>query len=283
MSSLAPWLPPETSVRTFDVVCAGEALWSLDAPDRPGSLHFRPGGGAADVAVRLSRAGFRVGLATALGDDSAGRALCARIAAAGVDVGGVTLAPPGRGLFFVQGAGADRQVISHVGQERAFALPPGWQAQVLLLSGLSPVLAHAAALCKAARAARRAGSIVMVDVNARPQVWAGHDPRAVRSVLREADVVRCSAEDLVTLGLEPRAVRAAMRAEGVLVGGDLAGDAWAVGPFGDVVAPRPLEGPATLAGSGDVTAAVCAELSRGGPAVLTRAHAWRRALAAGRG
>jgi sugar/nucleoside kinase (ribokinase family) len=234
------------------------------------------------VAVRLSRAGFGVGLATALGDDSAGRALCARIAAAGVDVGGVKLTPPGSGLFFVQGAGADRQVIAHVGQERAFAVPPGWQAQVLLLSGLSPVLAHAAALCKAARAARRAGSIVVVDVNARPHVWAGHDPRAVRSVLREADVVRCSAEDLVTLDLDPRAVRAAMRAEGVLVSGDLVGDAWAMGPFGEVVDPRPA-GPPIAPPSGDaITAAVCGELARGGPATLTRADPWRRALAAGR-
>jgi sugar/nucleoside kinase (ribokinase family) len=280
MSTFAPALHEEPSVCTFDVVCAGEALWSLDvAQASPQPLHFRPGGGAANVAVRLARAGLGVGLATALGDDVAGRALRARIAATGVDVGGVTLAPPAIGLFFVQGAGAEHPVITHAGQERAFAVPAGWQAQVLLLSGLSPVLAHAAALCKAARAARRAGSIVVVDVNARPHVWAGHDPRAVRSVLREADVVRCSGEDMVTLDLDPVAVRAAMRAGGVLVSDDFTGAAWATGSFGEVVAPRAAQGAALLGRSGDaLIAAVCAELAREGPAALTRADPWQRAL-----
>jgi len=46
-----------------------------------------------------------------------------------------------------------------------------------------------------------------------------------------------------------------------------------------VVAPRAAQGAALLGRSGDaLIAAVCAELAREGPAALTRADPWQRAL-----
>src|SRR4051794_41019863 len=151
-------LESRADARSFDVICAGEALVSVD--DEAGAiaggterLSLRPGGGAMNAAVSLARQGLRVGLATVLADDSVGRALLAKVAARGVDVGGVELAERSPGLVLVRGGA--RQVVSVREQERPVVVPEGWSSQVLLLSGMSPVVAHGAALCKAARAARR--------------------------------------------------------------------------------------------------------------------------------
>lgn len=275
------------TARRFDVICAGEALWSLTALGGavfagPAALRFRPGGGAANAAVALSQSGLRVGLAAALGDDRFGRALVQKIAAAGVDVGGVVLAPARAGIVFIAAAGAAGEVISRGEEEQPIAVPEGWSSRVLLLSGLSPVVAQGAALCKAARAARRAGTMVVIDVNARRHVWAGRDPRAIQAALREADVVRCSAEDLAALRVDAATVRAALRPGAVLVTSNAAGAAWASGPFGEI-AEAPREWAALRArGSGDAfTAAICAELARAGEPGGDRGDLWGRALQRG--
>lgn len=210
-------------------------------------------------------------------DDSFGRALTARLEAAGVDVGGVVLAAPRNDLVVVRGTGTTGDVVSYGNEERPVSVPDGWSSDVLLVSGLSPVVAEAAALCRAARAARRAGTMVVVDVNARWQVWAGRDARAIRMVLREADVVRCSARDLATLHLDVAEVRASSRRDAVLVVTGELGDAIATGPFGEVTvratAPRSIE-------DGDaLTAGVCAALAGAGALGEDRTDLWRRALA----
>lgn len=271
--------------RRFDVICAGEALWSLTAPSGAlftKSLRFQPAGGAVNAALALAQWGLRVGLATGLGDDTFGRALLERISAAGVDVGGVALATPRTGLVFVQGTAEARQVVSFREEEQPFVMPPGWSSQVLLLSGVSPVVSYGAALCKAARAARRTGTIVVVDVNAREHLWAGRDPRAIRPLLREADVVRCSAEDLSVLGLTTEEMRASMRRAAVLVASNGTGDTWAAGPFGEVAQAPRRTGALRPIGAGDVfTAAICAELARAGDPGEDRIDLWERALQRG--
>src|SRR5262249_21695481 len=140
---------------------------------------------------------------------------------------------------------------------------------VLLLTGLSPVLAQAAAFCREARVARRMGTTVVVDVNARRHVWMGRDPRSLRAVLGEADVVRCSTGDMSVLGLDAAALRAMMRRTGVLVTG--ARGVRVSGAFGEIhKEPRGL---LPAAGAGDaVTAAICAELARSGAGGPDRAE-----------
>ncbi len=146
---------------SFDVVCVGEALWDLTAPRaatsaRAGVAPFRVGGAAVNTAVALAQRGLRVGLAAAIADDAAGRALCAKVAAAGVDVGGVALGSQRAGLVLLQSAGAAGRVVAREAEEvLPVAVPRAWEAQVLLLSGLTPAVPHAAGLCEAARAARR--------------------------------------------------------------------------------------------------------------------------------
>lgn len=270
---------------SFDVICAGEALWSIAAPDPVraaewASLRLGPGGGAVKAAFALARQGLRVALATVLEDRSSGRALLEKLAAAGVEVGGVQLGRPNTGLVFVRGGA--RQALTSGREEQAMAVPAGWSSRVLLLSGMSPVLSHAAALCMAARAARRAGTTVVVDVNARWDLWKGRDPRAIRMVLREADVVWCSAADLFGLDMNASALRSAMRDNAVLALSDGGGGAFATGPFGEVAQSRERTALLGPTGEGEAFAtAICVELARAGHAGEHSAELWVRALQRG--
>ncbi|AKT42595.1 PfkB family carbohydrate kinase [Chondromyces crocatus] len=287
MRSATYRLTEPSTPRLFDVICAGEALWNLTAlrgafSMRSSALRLRPGGGAANAALALAQQGFRVGLATTLTDDSFGRTVRDRLAAAGVDTGGVSLVPQRLGLVLVTGEPSASKGVPTREEDHAFAVPAGWSSRILLLSGLSPGIAQGASLCKAARAARRRGTPVLVDLNARYHLWTGRDPRAIRSLLAEADVVRCSAEDLAVLRLDEATVRSAMRARAVLVMSRRSGEAWAKGPFGEVRhAPRDVS-PLRPPGAGDVfTAAICAELTRRGDLAEGREDRWAQTLQRG--
>jgi len=275
----------EPRAKTFDVICAGEALWKLAAQgplSTSPSLRLRPGGGALNVALALANEGLRIGLATVLTDDELGRRCFDKVAARGVDVGGVELARPHAGLVVVDASGGARQVLAEVAEQPPLEVPVGWSAQVLLLSGLSPVLSHAAALCKAARAARRKGTFVLIDFNASLHAWAGRDPRTIDMVLREVDAARCSLADLAVLGMDVAKVRAALRKRAVLIVSDGAGGAVATGPFGEVAFVPPEAIPLAPSGAGDAfTAALCAELARPGEPGESASARWHRALRRG--
>jgi 2-dehydro-3-deoxygluconokinase len=276
---------PERASR-FDVICAGEALWKL-APagvsDRASAgVRLRPGGGAVNVALALARQGLRVGLATVLADDEFGRRSVERIAAAGVDVGGVALARPRAGFVLVDASGGASQLPGVTEEEPPLEVPARWSSQVLVLSGLSPAVSHAAALCRAARHARRDGALVLIDFNASLHVWVGRDPRTIRMVLREVDVARCSFADLAVLGMDVVTARAALRRSAVLVVSDAAGGAVATGPFGEVAFAGREAIPRTPSGAGDAcTASLCAELTRPGQPGESPSALWYRALRRG--
>ena len=270
--------------RSFDVICAGEPLWKLASPGgavsrRWGAVHLRPGGGAANVALSLARQGLRVGLASVMPDDADGRACREQAAAAGVDVGGVTFARPRTGLLVVEPDGETNIGPWASNDEPALQVPDGWSSRLLLLSGLSPVVPLAAGLCKAARAARREGTLVLLDFNASFHVWAGRDPRMVRMVLREVDAARCSVADLAVVGMDVGDVRSALRPGAVLVFGDGTSGAVATGPFGEVSYTPSRAATLTRAGAGDAfTAALCAQLIRKGRPGESAGARWHRAL-----
>jgi 2-dehydro-3-deoxygluconokinase len=270
----------EARARAFDVICAGAAL--LRVAEEPGffakepGLHFRPAGGAITAALALAARGLEVGLATVLPDDTIGRAVLAEIAASGVDVDGVERPKRARGFVLVRGGA--RQDVSYKDEDRPISIPEAWSSQVLFLSGVSPVVAHTAALCKAARAARRAGTIVFLDLSAKWNLWQGRDARIIQMVLREADVVWCSAQDLFGLNMDLGAVRQALRPTAVLVSSDGAARASAAGPFGEVSHLRAGEGLLPF-GEGDAFAAsICFELARAGHAGEGSGAMWARAL-----
>jgi sugar/nucleoside kinase (ribokinase family) len=268
----------------LDVLCLGEALWDLHTPagvplSAAATLSLRPGGAAVNVALHLAGRRASVGLAAVVGAEALGEALVARVAAAGVDVAGVARSLPRTGLVFAEHAAAgDRFVGYRPADEPAPRLPRGWAARVLLLTGLLPAPEHALVLRRAARAARRQGALVVVDVNARPRLWRGRDPAAALAVLAEADVVKASADDLALLG-PPRLRRAA-----VLVTTAGAGPARARGPFGEVAraAGAPLS--ASPLGAGDAfTAGLLLELLEAAPggAAAGDGALWDRALRRG--
>jgi sugar/nucleoside kinase (ribokinase family) len=185
------------------------------------------------------------------------------------------LAVPAAGLVVVDAAGGQLGVVSEPGTARDFEIPPGWSSQVLLLSGLSPITSKAAALCKAARKARRDGTIVVLDVVGGLRRWAGRDPRTISMVIREADVVRCTLMDLAMLGTDSANVRRAMRPDATLVVGDDARTT-AAGPFGEVRFRAPSG--ASEDASERCTAAVCAELARPHRQAESHEGRWHRIL-----
>jgi 2-dehydro-3-deoxygluconokinase len=273
--------------KSFDVVCAGEALWRLATPEGPSakglaSMRLRPGGGAVDVALALAREGLRVGLATVLTDDEFGRARFEELADSGVDVAGVALSRPRSGFVLVDASGGANQVPADVEEQPPLEVPDTWTSELLLLSGLSPVVSHAAALCKAARAARRKGALVLLDFNASLHLWAGRDPRTIRMILREVDAARCSIADLAVVGLDVEMVRPLLRQSAVLVVSDGAGGAVARGPFGEVAVAPPAANLHRASGLGDsVAATLCVELTRPGEVGESPSARWHRALRRG--
>jgi sugar/nucleoside kinase (ribokinase family) len=275
----------EAQTQTFDVICAGVPQWKLSGhgdPSQAASAHLRPGAGAAAVALALAGEGLRVALVSNLPQDASGRRLRQRLAAAGVDVEAVTLAPPVEKLVVADARGEAGPIPSLDEQRLPFEVPAGWSSQLLLLSGLSPVVSHAAALCKAARAARRAGSFVLLDFKASLRTWVGRDPRTTRMVLREVDAVRCSLADLAVVGMDVDAVRAALRPGSILVVGDAAGGTVATGPFGQVaVVPAEATSSRPLGHGDAITTAICAELARTSKPGESAAARWHRALQRG--
>ena len=245
---------PILGAHHFDVVCAGNAV---------------------GVAAALSRSDLRIGLAAVLADDSAGRSTRDRIAAKGVDVSGVQLSPPTSGIFFVRGGA--RQTLREGKEDPPVEIPETWASDILLLSGVSPVVSHGAALCKAARAARRVGTLVVVDLHPQWETWRGRDSRSIRMLLREADVVWSSNEDLAGLHVDASSVRAALRPGAVLAMHAL-GKTLALGSFGEVTHPSRL-GPTD--DDDAFVAAICLELKRTGNSGLNDAALWSRVLARG--
>jgi sugar/nucleoside kinase (ribokinase family) len=240
-------------VRRFDAICAGETIWKGLAP-----------GGAVNVAAALARDGLDVGLATVLTDDTFGRRARDKVQTSGVDVRGVRMVTPRSELL----------IVGRSTTESPFEIPDDWSTDMLVLSGLSPVVAHAAALYRAARHARRSGAVVVIDFNARLHAWAGRDPRTIRMVLREVDVARCSIADIAVLGMDIATVQASLRPSAVLVVSDGIGGAVATGPFGEVSAP-PRHEPTR----GDFfTAGICTALLQRGERGESVAGLWHRAL-----
>jgi sugar/nucleoside kinase (ribokinase family) len=258
---------------SFDVICAGEPVWQSAGghDDRvPRAARAR----IVDIAKRLARKELRVGVATVLEDDRRGRALRADMAGSSIDVSAVTLAAPAPGLVVVDAVGGELDVVAERGAPREFEIPPDWSSQVLLLCGVSPLTPKAAALCRAARRARRDGTIVVLDAAGSLRQWAGHDSRTLSMVIREADVVRCSFMDLAILGTESAGIRRAMRADATLLVSD-GGGTTAIGPFGDLRVNRRSRSGET---SDECTATVCLDLARPQRATESGAGRWKRVL-----
>ena len=286
-------MPRTRAALPLDALCVGEALWDLCAP--PGvtfvlaeGLGFRPGGAAVNVALALAEHGLRVGVAASVSADALGEALRARLVAAGVITTHVTTAPGRTGLVVIERLVGARRVVAYRGEDAPeAALPEGFAAKLLFLTGLLPSPSQRKVWRAATTEARRRRIPVVIDVNARTRMWTGVDPASALRVLREADVVKCSADDLAALGLgaPDRAVpalRASLRRRATFVLTDGPRPALAIGRFGAVEARcRPARA-VDPTGCGDAfSAALLAAMAIAGPDDLARASFWSAALRRG--
>ena len=178
------------------VVCFGELLLRLSPPTderffQSPQLRTWFGGSEANVAAGIANLGGESAYITRLPENAVGDAALAALRAEGVDVSGVLRGGERMGIYFVE-AGADlrpmRVVYDRAGS--AFSrLDPDeldWPALLegggwLHLSGITPALGDgpARAALDAAQAARSRGMKVSVDLNYRPALWGGRDPREV--------------------------------------------------------------------------------------------------------
>jgi 2-dehydro-3-deoxygluconokinase len=189
------------------VVCFGELLLRLSPPGDERlfqSPHLRTwfGGSEANVAAGIAHLGGRASYVTRLPMNAVGDAALASIRSEGVCVDGVLRGGERMGIYFVE-PGADlrpmRVVYDRAGSGFA-AIDPAeldWPALLegagwLHLSGITPALGDgpAQAALDAAEAARALGVRVSVDLNYRPALWAGRDPKTViPPLVRDCDLL----------------------------------------------------------------------------------------------
>jgi len=180
----------------------------LEAPE----LRADFGGCEANVAVGLAHLGVPADYVTRLPDNAIGDAALRALAGEGVGTEWIARGPERMGIYFVEpGAdiGANRVVYDRAGS--AFAAITAdtidWTralagAAWLHGSGITPALGEGprAALAAAIRAARAAGASVSVDLNYRPALWQGRDPRAViEPLVREADLLIANRDAVRTM------------------------------------------------------------------------------------
>ncbi|HEX8243563.1 MAG TPA: sugar kinase [Longimicrobium sp.] len=189
------------------VVCFGELLLRLSPPGDERlfqSPYLRTwfGGSEANVAVGIAHLGGRSSYVTRLPQNAVGDAAFAELRAEGIDVSGVLRGGERMGIYFVEpGAGLRPMRVVYDRAGSAFAtIDPAeldWPALLegaewLHLSGITPALGNgpARAALDAAQAARSAGVKVSVDLNYRPALWSGRDPRTVvPALVRDCDLL----------------------------------------------------------------------------------------------
>lgn len=166
--------------------------FTVPALPRPGqtvlasSMTTRPGGKGGNQAVAAARAGAEVSLVAALGDDAAAGVLRSHLSGNGVQLSGLVTVP---------GPSGSAAVVVDAAAENTIVVAPGANAQLSVHSTevraviaaadvvLSQLEIPLATVLEAARVARAAGALVMVNVS---PAGAPHDLLALSQV---ADVV----------------------------------------------------------------------------------------------
>lgn len=200
------------------IVVAGEAL--VDLLVRPdGGISAVPGGGMFNTARAIGRLNQPVAFLGRLSDDVFGRTLRAALAADGVDTSliEVTTAPTtlaiaeldtsGSATYRFHAAETAAPGLSAAGVAAALAIRPG----ALTVGSLGLVLEPMAGAIADGVAAADPATIVMLDPNCRPVLIADRHAYLARldAVLRRADVVKLSRDDLAYLAPGAESIPAA--------------------------------------------------------------------------
>ena len=173
--------------RTFDLICVGRAAVDLYGEQIGGRLEDMQsfakylGGSPANTAVGSSRLGLRCAMLSRVGDEHNGRFVRESLAAEGVDVSQLRTDPTRLTALVFLGI-RDRETFPLVFYRDRCAdmglciddVDPQFiaSARALLISGTHLSQPHTRAACLAAmRAARAAGTRVVLDIDYRPVLW----------------------------------------------------------------------------------------------------------------
>jgi 2-dehydro-3-deoxygluconokinase len=186
------------------------------------------GGAESNVACHLPALGVPSAWVSAVGNDPFGRALLNEIGAAGVDVSSVYVDPARPTGLYVKESGAQGSPVRYYRTgSAASGMGPGLLAdldlggvRVIHLSGITPALSDSClALVRAVLDTPRRETLVSFDVNFRPALWSGRDPRILRELANAADIVLTGDDEaLVVWGTgDPAELRALLPGPRTLV------------------------------------------------------------------
>lgn len=285
----------------LDVVCFGEILWDMfETRPRGRAVEYRRelGGAPANVATGLARLGARAAVVGGVGRDSFGEALVSHLANDGVDVRFVVKLPNRTGLTFVTGdASGEPEFLFYRHDSadlsvRAKHVVPAMGRARWALVGSSTLMTRelARATARFLDLAERAGACIFVDLNVRAHLWPSRRAmeRAIRDLVRRADVVKASDADLRAVSggaVGPRwAERHAPQATWLVTRG--AGMASAIGKHGSVDVPALRARCIDATGAGDAfiagaLATLVAARAVPSSAQWSAPEVWRTALRAG--
>jgi ribokinase len=229
----------------MDITCDVTALPRPGETVLASSLNYAPGGKGGNQAVAAARAGAQVQFVGAVGDDAAADSLRAHLAANGVGLD-ATLAIPGPSgtAIIVVDAGAENTIVVAPGANGQLTLASAAAGAVaecdVLLTQLEIPIATAVA---AARAAKAAGTVVIV--NASPS----HQVRSALAELADlADVVIANESEAEELPWRPTHLVTTLGPRGARY----------VSPDDELWVPAPEVNPVDTTGAGDVFAGVLA-------------------------
>lgn len=191
------------------VVCLGETMVMM-VPAEPGPVHLvrtwhrAVGGAESNVAVHLTRLGVRSSWVSAVGDDSFGLAVLDAVGGFGVDVSRVRIDPARPTGLYVKEASPHGSPVryyrrgsaaSGMGLEMIDRLGLG-EVGLVHLSGITAALSDSClAMMRELLRRPRHGFRISFDLNWRPALWTGRDPRVLRELADMADVVLAGSDE----------------------------------------------------------------------------------------
>jgi 2-dehydro-3-deoxygluconokinase len=207
-----------------DVVTFGEAMLRFVPQNdqriaQAQGFHVTVGGGELNVAVGVSRLGFKSAWVSRLPDNPLGNLLLSKAREQGVDSQYVQMTKDGRcGLYFLEQGASPRaaQVVYDRADSAISRIQSGdvnWSAvfsgvKYFHISGITPALSKNAAdvTAQALKAAKAAGCTVTYDLNYRSKLWSPAEARAIQEPLMEfVDILITTEEDTkVVFGIESK-------------------------------------------------------------------------------